>query len=671
MAEAGADIRAELEAAVIARRPEIIDKARAEMDIAAKIDAVGAKGTALSMMFSIWQKFRAGKLVRDDDGERNQSNSYLAYGLGLTDVPPADGEEVFKPLRSFARASMPDVDCDYEDERREDVLAAIRKRWGEDHVSGIGTYGTMHLRSTVRGLIKVVDAANAFHKGDEAFTSENKIKADDILKTLPEPQGAKMRVTGEDGKTYEIKNVHQAYEHCPEFRAYMDRHPAIMRYAPHIEGLVGNFGTHASGILISDVPLSGIAPVRPVTKKDWKGDDVETTSTIFAYEDCETIGLIKFDVLALKMLSIVKHCFRLVKQNHDIDLDIERIPLDDKPTLRLFRSGQLAGVFQCENYGMQKTMRDIGVDRFEDIVAAVALYRPGPMDSIPEYVARKKGLKPVDYFHPTIEKHVKPFLQNTYGIITYQEQVMQVANALAGFSMTEAYDLIKSVGKKIPELLTSYGERFVSGCVAKGVPEDVARQYWGGIDKEGNAWGVIVPFSGYGFNKSHSLCYGYNAYITGYLKANFPLEFMTASMNAEAFRKKWDKVAKLEADCRKSGIVLSKRDVNVCGLEYEIVAHADPARGTRGEIRPSLLCKGLSTAAANSIDKHQPFKDLRDFAARNAKTVDTSSVAALAAAGFFPKGKGDVVVRKFESYRKDLKVLASKGLDSQDMFAGD
>ena len=241
--------------------------------------------------------------------------------------------------------------------------------------------------------------------------------------------------------------------------------------------------SHAAGIVVSDVPLDEIAPLRTASKG--------MLATQYPNEDLEELGLIKFDVLAIATLSVIKKTVEMIKEYWEIDIDLENLPIKDEPTLALYRQGNLGGVFQCENYGMQKTMRDIGVDCFEDVIAALALYRPGPMDSIPEYCARKNGEKEVDYFHKSIEPFVKPYLEKTYVIICYQEQIMQICNSLAGFTITDGYVMIKAIGKKKQYLMDKFEKQFVEGCTHNKVSRDVAQQYW---DK------FITPFASYGFN---------------------------------------------------------------------------------------------------------------------------------------------------------------------------
>jgi len=242
--------------------------------------------------------------------------------------------------------------------------------------------------------------------------------------------------------------------------------------------------SHPAGIVISNVPLETIAPLRTARKG--------MLATQFTMDQLESIGLIKFDNLSLLTLTVIKRTVKLIKENYDIDIDVENLKVNDDDTFALYRSGNLAGVFQCEQYGMRQTMRDIEVDNFDDIMAGISLFRPGPMDSIPEFCSRKKGMSSVDYFHPSIEKYVKPFLEVTYGILVYQEQIMQICNSLAGFAITDGYIMIKAIGKKKIHLMNRFEKQFIKGCVDNGVPKDVAKQYW---DK------FIIPFASYGFNK--------------------------------------------------------------------------------------------------------------------------------------------------------------------------
>ena len=657
-------IRTQLEYAVSVNHPELVDKVREEMDVMEVIEDLDGKGCALEKLYSIWTKAKGRR------GHQNKINSWTAYGIGLTDKTPS-GE--FLPLRrAFARAGFPDIDSDFQDDRREEVVDHIISRYGRHNVGNIGTYAQMHMKSVIRSLIKVLDLAGAYYKGEAEYTTQNKLKGDEVVGSLPKPQGNKIIWTEpETGENVEIKNVSLAYKHVPDFRAYMDKNPDIMRHAQNLEGLNSTFSVHASGIVVSSEPLANLAPMRPAKKKTIEHDDgtkekIQSYATQFAYEDCEVIGLIKFDVLAIKTLTAIKQCIDMVKKNWDISIDVETLPLNDRKTFNLFRTGNLTAVFQCEKWGMQDTCKKIGVDRFEDIMAAIALYRPGPMENIPTYIARKKGQQKIDYFHPSIEPLVKKYLEKTYGVCVYQEQIMQICMAIAGFSITDGYVVIKAVGKKKLDLLAKFQKQFVDGAIKNGVPKEVAEAYWGHIDEGGKLHGFILPFANYGFNAAHSCCYGYNSYLTAYLKAHYIEEYMTSCLNVESERKKWVKVLNLEQDCKRNNIVFSKRSLDTCGLTYEIVRHANHEEGVNAEIRPSILCKGLGIAAAKEIVRQQPFKDMRDFATRTGKMVDNSSVEALAAAGFFKKPTQ--AIKDFATLREDLKKATRKNVESADMF---
>ena len=430
----------------------------------------------LEHMYGIWQK-RKGKV-----GKKNVLNSWFAWASGLTKKKP-DGD-FMEPRRAYARDGFPDIDTDFDDQAA--VYQYIIDKYGRENVGNIGTHSTLKLRDCITRLIKSLDIADCWSRGPEEFRHANMMKVDEILGTLP--KGYKIVLRDKEGNPIVAKNVRMAYEYCDEFKYYLDLYPQILRHVDNIEGLKSHFGKHASGIVVSDVPLETLAPLRR-TKEEGKVE----YATQYSLEDLEALGLIKFDVLSIITLRVIGEAIRIIKERYDIDVDITNIPLDDTKTLALYRTGNLTGVFQCENPGMQNTMRQIGVDRFDDVVAAIALFRPGPMDSIPEYCARKTGDKRVEYFHKTIEPHVKPYLKDTYGVLVYQEQVMQLCNALAGFSIGDGYSMIKGVGKKKENIINKYRKQFIEGCIANGVPDTVAEQYWTKF---------ITPFSSYGFNKS-------------------------------------------------------------------------------------------------------------------------------------------------------------------------
>jgi len=425
---------------------------------------------------------------------------------------------------------------------------------------------------------------------------------------------------------------------------------------------------HAAGIVISSEPLSKISPLRQtkIASEDADGTPKYAFATQFEYNDLEFIGLIKFDILALSTLSVINRCCKLIKDNYDININLWDLPLDDKKTFDLYKSGKLSGVFQCEEPGMQKTMINMGVDSLDDIMAGIALYRPGPMDSIPTYCGRKHGVEPIDYFHSSLKKYIEPHVRKTYGLLVYQEQVMNICNSVANFSIPEGYVVIKAIGKKDPKLLAKYRSKFVSGAKENGIEDKVSQDYW---DR------VITPFASYGFNKAHACCYAYNSYITAYLKANYPEEFLTAYFNVEVGRANYDKIYVLEKVAHEMNIEIVNRNINHCKVLYSIAKKADPANGIpKSQIIPSLKCKGLSDGAATEIVSKQPFSSLLDFAEKTStKLVDIKAFDALLDAGFFrPKegrGKGkESIMKEFTIIRDDLKRARKKGLDTGNIF---
>jgi len=635
---------------------DTLSKVNLELDILEVTEAVDGKSN-LESFYNIWQSHQ-GKV-----GDKNVTNSWTAFALGMTAAKPTG--DFLPERRVFARAGFPDIDSDFDYFRRNEIYEYIIDKYGRDNVSNIGTYQGLKLKSAVRRIGKVLDIAGAFFKGKEVYVTENEKKVTEIIKSLPFQMGAKLKAKDDDGELQVVKSIEDAYNLCKDFRYYMDKYPGIRKHAKTIEGLLSIFGSHPSGICISDTPLAWLAPVRRS-----RGEGL---STQFAYEDLEEIGLIKFDILALSTLTVVARTLKIIKEYYDISIDIENLPLDDGPTLALYRSGKLIGVFQAETTAMQHVMMDISIDRFDDIVATIALFRPGPMVNIPDYCARKKGEQKIDYFHPIIEPYVKPYLKDTYGIAIFQEQIMQICNSLAGFSISDGYDVIKGIGKKKEHIINKYRKQFIEGCIKNKVPEDVATQYWAKF---------IVPFSGYGFNRSHASAYAYLSYMTAYLKANYTDEFMCALLNVENERKKFDKIAGFEKDLANFGIKLLPKRINSCTAEYSIVKKKDVSSGINmTEISPSFVCKGLGFDGAKEIESHRPYKDFHDLIARtDQRLVDRDAMTALIDGGFFndyvkeykKKFKKtltrEILLQRFADIRTDIKKAANRGVVSQDLL---
>jgi DNA polymerase-3 subunit alpha len=632
-----------------------------EIDIMEHTEGLDEK-PVLQKFYNIW-KANNGKV-----GQKNEINSWTAYALGMTSKKPDIDSEFLPKRRAFARKGFPDIDSDFDYERRDEIYKYIIDTYGRENVGNIGTYSGLKMKSFIRRAVKAIDPENTFYKGHDEWKTKTNELGDEILDSLPVQYGAFLKVQDENGNEHAIKTVQDANKWCAKFAYYMQKYPNILQHSKSIEGLLSIFGVHAAGVVISADPLSQIAPLRQSKISDENADGTISYAyaTQFEYNDLEFLGLIKFDILALSTLSVVNHCCELIKENYGIDINVYNLPLDDRKTFDLYKSGKLTGVFQCEEPGMQKTMNKMGVDSLDDIMAGIALYRPGPMESIPTYCARKHGLEPIDYFHPSLRKFIEPYLKKTYALLVYQEQVMQLCNSIAGFSIPEGYVVIKAIGKKKPELLAKYRTRFISGAKNNDIEEKVAADYW---DK------VIMPFADYGFNKAHACCYAYNSYLTAYLKANYPEEFATAYLNVEIGRSNYDKVVLLEKMCEEMNIDILPRHINDCNLKYQIVRKADIANGIpTSQIMPSIKCKGLSDNAAKEIVEKQKYKSLQEFAEKtDPKFVDIKAFDALLQVGFFrPKNgqsiKKEEVAKKFEIIREDLKKARKKGVSIGNMF---
>lgn len=625
-------------------------KKRCEDEIAIMQTAPGLSAdSVLEEFYSIFKKINGKK------GHKNVVNSVVAYCLGITSILPDLSEEFLPARRIFARAGFPDIDADFDYERRHEVYEYLISKYGRDRVGNIGTYGTLKMKSYITRAVKALDLASSFHLGKESYVKNNNLLVREIIDSLPEQKGAFLKVRDDEGEDHVIKNLSDAIEHCEDFSKYLNKYPQIAQHSSRIEGLASSYGVHAAGIVISGEPLCMIAPLRATSKMD--DESGVDFATQFAYEDLEYLGLIKFDILALSTLSVISETLRTIKSRLDIDIDVQNLPLDDEKSFELYRSGNLIGVFQCEERGMQKTMMQMGVDRFEDICAGIALFRPGPMASIPKYCSRKKGQESIDYFDSSIAPYVTEILKPTYGILVYQEQVMQICNSLAGLTVSDGYQVIKAVGKKKEDQLKRYKNIFVDGAVANGVSKELSSKYWQDF---------IMPFAAYGFNKSHSYCYGLLSYQTAYLKANFPAEFILSYLNVECFQKKWDRVEILLNEARRMGINISAKNMNVCKLRFEMTEDRVGSR-KKYTVTPSILCKGLKMSAAEEIANKQPFRSFEDFVARvDTSVVDTEAITALQDAGFFPKTKN--AVDKFVKLRDHVRATRKKGMSGVDIF---
>lgn len=454
-------------------------------------------------------------------GRGSAAGSLVCYLSGITNLDPLKYDLVFERFLNPDRISMPDIDMDFADTRRGEVLHYVGEKYGHDHVAQIITFGTMAARAAVRDVGRVLDAPYDFcdkiAKSIPMFT-----KLEEALKTVPE--------------------LREMYANDPAARRLLD-------YAKRLEGVARHSSTHACGVLITKDPLTEYVPVQYASSSD------KTIISQYSLHPIEDLGLLKMDFLGLKNLTIIESALKIIANTRGLDIDIDSIPLDDALTYKLFQDGETTGVFQFESSGMKRYLRELKPTEFEDIIAMVALYRPGPMEWIPDYITGKHGRKKVAYLHPKLA----PILSKTYGVAIYQEQVMQIARDLAGFSMGQADVLRKAMGKKIASLLAEQKEKFIEGCVKNNVYQELAEKIFS----------FIEPFAGYGFNRSHAACYALIGYQTAYLKAHWPAEFMAALLTSD--QNDTDRVAVEIDECRNMGLVIMPPDINESFASFTVV----------------------------------------------------------------------------------------------------
>ncbi len=451
-------------------------------------------------------------------GRGSAPGSIILYLLGITGVDPIRFGIPFERWLNPERISMPDVDCDFEDERRGEVIGYINEKYGSDHVAQIITFGTMGPRLAVR------DAGRAMS-----------IPIPEVDRVAKQIDAMKPIRTSVDSNP----DLAREYQENGTVRSLLDT-------AMGIEGLARHGGTHAAGVVISRDPLRQVVPLQRSTEG-------EGLTTQFDWVAVEEVGLKKMDILGLRTLSVIKHALEHIARR-GVRLEMETIPYDDVATFELLSRGETAGVFQLESSGMRQVVMELKPDRLEDIIALVALYRPGPMAQIPTYIAGKQGKREIKYLHPTLE----PILRETYGVIVYQEQVMEIARHLAGFSMGSAETVLYAMRKKKHDEMAKLQVEFVQGAEKGGVARKVAEEIWS----------QMAEFAGYGFNKAHSASYAINAYQTAYLKAHYPAEFMAAQLTSIMADK--DKVAAYVQECRRMGIETLPPDVNASAPGFSV-----------------------------------------------------------------------------------------------------
>jgi len=524
-------------------------------------------------------------------GRGSAAGSLVAYATRITNIDPLEFNLLFERFLNPARVSMPDIDTDFSDVRRDEVIEYVRERYGADRVAQIATFGTMASKAAIKDVARVFGIP---HK-----------RAEEIAKLIPT----------KFGRPIPLK---EAVETVPDLRAWMERDPEVKRVievAMRLEGLNRHASVHAAGVVIGEGPLTDLVPLM---KESGGGEKIITQ---YDMNSVEALGLLKMDFLGLRTLSFLEEAARIVKESKGDELDYDHLPLDDEKTFELLQRGETKGVFQLEGTGMTSTVRAFRPERIHDLIAILSLYRPGPMDNIPTYLRRKHGKEPVTYSEfPHAEKYLRPILEETYGIPVYQEQIMQIASAVAGYSLGEADLLRRAMGKKKVEEMKRHRERFIRGAAERGIPEEEANRLFD----------MLEAFANYGFNKSHAAAYALIAYQTAYVKAHYPVEFMAALLTVE--RKNSDKVAEYIRDARAMGIPVLPPDINRSGFDFRVVGE---------EILFGLSAvKNVGEAAVQAIlaerERGGPFASLGDFLKRlDLHLVNRRAVESLIKSGAF------------------------------------
>ncbi len=543
-------------------------------------------------------------------GRGSAAGSAVAYCIGITNIDPIKYNLLFERFLNPERKTMPDIDTDFDDEGRQKVIDYVVQKYGKNQVAQIITYGTMAAKSSIADVARVMDLPLAESRA--------------ISKLVPERPGINLKrllhspFTNKESKNGEIsleeKEQLQAddTENVRKLREIYngnDLQSKILHEAEILEGSVRNTGIHASAIIIAPQDLTDLIPVATSKESDLWLTQIEGNTI-------EEAGVIKMDFLGLKTLSILKTALHLIKQNHGVYIEIDDIPLDDEKTYKLYQQGDTNGTFQFESPGMQKYLRELKPDKFDDLIAMNALYRPGPMAYIPEYIDRKHGKKQVSYDLADMEE----FLKETYGITVYQEQVMLLSQKLAGFSKGDADVLRKAMGKKQKSVLDKMKVQFVEGASSKGHHKDVLEKVW--VDWE--------AFAQYAFNKSHSTCYAFVAYQTAYLKAHYPSEYMAAVLNHAG---SIDKITFFMEECKRMGLKVLGPDINESQNGFAVNANGEIRFGFSG-------LKGVGENAIQNIieerTKHGAFTSIFDFAKRvNHRSANKKSMESLAYSGAF------------------------------------
>ena len=603
--------------------PQLSDEVRqrAEMELGV-MGNMGYEGYFLIVQdFINWGKSQG---IVFGPGRGSAAGSIIAYALNITDLDPLKYGLLFERFLNPDRISMPDIDVDIQDTRRDEVIEYCAKKYGEDHVSNIATFGKMFGRMAVRDVARVLEVPYA--------------ESDRLAKLVPPPnQGRHIPLSV---SVKEDADLRKEYENNPTAKEVLD-------YAIQLEGTIRSHGVHACGVVIAPDTLVNYIPLEMAQKG--------VVATQFPMGEVEELGLLKMDFLGLSNLTIINNAMRIIKKVYKEEIDLAHLPLDDKPAYELFQRGDTTGVFQLESAGMKRYLRALKPTHFEDIIAMVALYRPGPMQFIDSFIRRKHGEEPITYLH----EGMRNSLENTYGILVYQEQFMQISKEWCGFTGGQADTLRKAVGKKKIDLMKKVKPEFVEGAVkVGGATREMAETFWTQLEE----------FANYCFNKSHAACYGLIAYWTAYLKAHYPDAFMAALMTSD--HDDIDRLAIEITECKHMGLEVLAPDVNQSYVEFGVVPAAKQVRFGMAAV------KGVGVGAVEEIIRAReadgPFKSVEDFAKRvSTSKVNRKAWESLVKAGAFDAlGDRSDLLFNLDTILAFASKLQKEALSGQvDMFA--
>lgn len=564
---------------------EVLERTDYELKV---IDGMGFNGYMLIVQdFINWGKAQG---IIFGPGRGSAAGSIIAYALHITDLDPLGYGLLFERFLNPDRISMPDIDVDIQDNRRDEVIQYCADKYGHDRVSNIVTFGKMAARAAIRDVARVLQVPYA--------------EADRLSKLVPAPlQGRHIPLEKSIVNDMDLKREYEENESAKR----------VIDLAITLEGTIRNHGVHACGVVIAPDKLVGYVPLEMAQKG--------VVATQFPMNQIEELGLLKMDFLGLSNLTIMKNALRIIKRVHGVDVSLKDIPLDDPETFKLLGRGDTTGVFQFESSGMKRYLRELKPTEFSDVIAMGALYRPGPLSAglTDSFIKRKNGLESIEYAHPLM----KSALEDTYGVLVYQEQVMQISREVCGFTGGEADTLRKAIGKKKHDVMAKMQVKFIDGAVANGVPKAVIEKFW----KD------LLGFADYCFNKSHSACYGLTSYHTAYLKAHYPSEFMAALMTSD-----FDDTDRLTieiTECKKMGIAVLPPDVNESFLEFAVVPETSAVRFGMNAI------KNVGTGAVEEIlraREEKLFESLEDFFTRvNVRICNRKALESLTKSGAFDR----------------------------------